>query len=102
MIGMLQKLGGLMNSIGVPGIVRDVDYKSHFGTRVQVRRGKLFTVVSVNGVNVYFDRLTGSIDSVGLAQSSARTPAPSQSYDLSEYHAEPALGQTQRRLLPHA
>jgi hypothetical protein len=106
MIGMLQKLGGLINVLGVPGIVRDADYKSQrLGTRVQVRRGKLFTVVSVNGINVYFDRLTGSIDSVGLAQPTARMPAlpvPSQSHDRSDYHCQSALVQNQRRLLPHA
>jgi hypothetical protein len=106
MIGMLQKLGGLMNSLGVPGIVRDVEYKSQrLGTRVQVRRGKLFTVISVNGVNVYFDRLTGTIDSVGLAPPSARLPASpviSLGYDPSDFHSESPLVHDQRQLLPHA
>jgi hypothetical protein len=30
-----------------------------------VTLGPLFTVVSVNGLDIYFDRLTGAIDGVG-------------------------------------
>ena len=35
---------------------------------VSVRCGPLFTVVTVNGINVYFYRLTGGIDGVGSAK----------------------------------
>ena len=68
---LLQLLGAFANAIGIPGIVRDTEYRSKAtGTRVLVKRGKFFTVVSVNGVDVYFNRFSGTIDGVGVTPAS--------------------------------
>jgi hypothetical protein len=71
-----QWLGGLANALGFPGLVRDTVYRSqHPAATVVVRRGRLFTVVCVNGTDVYFNRLSGRVDGVGASQSSDCTPA---------------------------
>ena|SRR6185503_6434083 len=68
-------LGKLATRLGFPGIVQDVDYRSQaFGTEVSVKRGSLFTVVSVNGVDVYFNRFSGKIDGVGFSRASGYRP----------------------------
>jgi len=55
-----------MNAIGFPGLVRDTDYRSSAARcHVRVRRERSFTVISVNGVDVYFHRLSGRIDGCG-------------------------------------
>lgn len=60
-------LGRVLNALRLPCIVRAGEYQSEtFGTRVRVRCGEVFTVVSVNEIDVYFDRLNGRIDGVGL------------------------------------
>jgi hypothetical protein len=59
--------------------VQDVDYRSQaFGTEVSVKRGNLYTVVSVNGVEVYFNRFSGKIDGVGFSQASRYKAASAQ------------------------
>jgi hypothetical protein len=59
-------LGRALNTLGAPGFVRSGAYESkHTGARVRVNCGELFTVISVNGTDVYFDRLRGRIDGVG-------------------------------------
>lgn len=58
----------MFNLAGVPGLVRDCDYDgTSCKARISVRVGQLFTVVRVNGLDVYFHRLTGSIDGIGLS-----------------------------------
>ena len=70
MIRLQQWLGALMNAIGTPGFIRDTDYRSRtFGTRVRVRCGNLFTVISINGIDVYVCRFTGTIHGIGQASS---------------------------------
>ena len=60
--------GRLLNAIGVPGVVQPGTYESGVGpTSVCITVGPLFTVVSVNGIDVYIHRLTGAIDGVGLS-----------------------------------
>jgi hypothetical protein len=60
--------GKVLNAIGVPGVVQPGTYESGIGpTSVRVTVGPLFTVVSVNGVDVYLHRLTGAIDGVGYS-----------------------------------
>ena len=79
MIRFQQWLGSVMNAIGTPGFIRDSDYRSRtYGTRVSVRRGKLFTVISVNGVDVYVCRFTGVIDGIGFRPSGDGMPALSR------------------------
>jgi hypothetical protein len=76
MVRFQQWLGSLMNAIGAPAILRDTDYRSRtYGTRVRVRRGNLFTVISVNGIEIYVCRFTGVIDGIGFTQGTGCVPA---------------------------
>ncbi len=64
-----------MNRLGVPGFVRDTEYQSStYGTRVRVKRWGFFTVVSVDGVDVYFDRFSGKIEGVGFSPATDSAP----------------------------
>jgi hypothetical protein len=64
-------IGKLWNALGIPAVVRRCDYRSDaIGATVKVEHRDLFTVITVNGLDVYFSRLTGSIDGVGLSQAS--------------------------------
>jgi hypothetical protein len=77
MIKLKQWLGTVINALGMPGLVRPTDYRSgRFGTHVRVMRGQLFTVVSIDGKEAYFRRLTGTIDGVGFTPPAGHTPAP--------------------------
>jgi hypothetical protein len=76
MIRFQQWLGSVMNAFGAPAFIRDTDYRSRtYGTRVRVRRGNLFTVISVNGIDVYVCRFTGVIGGIGFTQASGCVPA---------------------------
>lgn len=60
-------IGILLGWIGMPGIVRECTYIGEATrARVSVRIRPLFTVITVNGIDVYFTRLTGSIDGTGM------------------------------------
>ena len=61
-------VGKLLTLLRIPGIVADQTYDAAI-TRatVRVHLGPLFSVVSVNGLDVYFHRLTGKIDGVGFS-----------------------------------
>jgi hypothetical protein len=62
-------LGRVLNTLGAPGFVRSGSFESRrSGARVRVFCGELYTVVSVNGTDVYFDRLGGRIDGVGSSR----------------------------------
>jgi hypothetical protein len=65
-------LGRMLNALGLPGFVREGTYTSETGTEVRVSRGQLFTIVSVNGTDVYFGRLRGRIDGVGSVAGRAK------------------------------
>lgn len=78
---LVAAFGRAFNALGIPCFVRKGVYESAaFGARVRVRCGELFTVVSVNEIDVYFDRLSGRIDGVGLRHGghyrSGATPGP--------------------------
>jgi hypothetical protein len=67
---LLKWLGGLVNLLGVPGFVKDTIYRSHqHAASVVVRTGRRFTVICVNGIDIYFNRLSGRIDGVGASTS---------------------------------
>ena len=69
-LGWLTFWGWLANLAGVPCVVRETQYASAaHGVNVRVRASNLYTVVTVNGIDVYFYRLTGGIDGVGLSPS---------------------------------
>lgn len=60
-------IGRLLNITGLPAIVREGEYASgELGARVKVLRTDRSTLVSVNGFDVYFNRLTGAIEGVGF------------------------------------
>lgn len=56
--------GRLANLAGFPCFVRPCEYTGL--ASVSVKCTHLFTVVTVNGVHVYFQRGTGTFDGVGL------------------------------------
>lgn len=59
-------IGVVMGWAGIPGFVRDCEYKCGLtGQYIKVRVSPLFTVISVNGLDVYFYRTTGGIDGTG-------------------------------------
>lgn len=61
-------LGKLYNLAGIPGIVRECEYSSSAcNARISVKAKPMYTIISVNGLDVYFHRLTGAIDGVGLS-----------------------------------
>jgi hypothetical protein len=63
-------LGKLLGLLHVPGIVVEQAYEANIArATVRVRLGPLFTVVSVNGMDIYFHRLTGRIDGIGVSPS---------------------------------
>lgn len=65
-LGFRVGLGKLFNLAGIPGIVRKCDYSaSTTDAQVSVRVRELFTIVTVNGLEIYFHRLTGTIDGIG-------------------------------------
>jgi hypothetical protein len=64
-LSLLTWFGRILNLAGFPGWVRAGEYESEYG-RVCVRVTSLYTVVTVNGVDVFFYRLTGGVDGVGV------------------------------------
>src|SRR5262249_31348555 len=61
-------LGKALILFGVPGILVDQTYEAAITqAKVRVHLGPLFSVVSVNGLDIYFHRLTGKIDGVGFS-----------------------------------
>src|SRR5262245_45054031 len=63
--------GMLLKELGVAGVVQAGRYQAGIGdVSVRVTLGPLFTVVSVNGVDVYLNRFTGVIDGVGFGVAS--------------------------------
>ena len=60
-------VGKALNFFGFTSPIRECEYTSSLAdTRVVVRQRELFTVVTVNGLDVYFHRLTGQIDGIGF------------------------------------
>jgi hypothetical protein len=61
--------GKFLNAIGFPAAVNKCDYRSGaLGVTVKVEHRDLFTVITVNGLDVYFKRISGEIDGVGISQ----------------------------------
>lgn len=64
---MKRFIGAVLDALGWPGIVRECNYGSEeLGVKVVVKKSDLFTTVTVNGLDVYFDRITGAIDGIGF------------------------------------
>jgi len=63
--------GKVANLAGFPCLIRESRYESpSLGVNVTVQASDLYTVVTVNGVEVFFHRLSGRIDGVGFSQNS--------------------------------
>jgi hypothetical protein len=61
-------VGRLVDSLGIPGFVRPVLVHDQVtNTHLEIRPGILFTVVSIDGRDFYFRRLTGAFDGTGTA-----------------------------------
>jgi len=71
-------VGIVYNLAGVPGLVRNCDYEAGVtDALIKVRVHDIHTIIQVNGLDIYFHRLTGSIDGVGFMSCcrSERVPA---------------------------
>ena len=48
-------LGKLLNAIGFPAVIADCEYDAKVcKAKIRIKRGPLFTVTSVNGLDIYF------------------------------------------------
>jgi hypothetical protein len=75
---LLRLVGWVYNLAGLPGFVRDCEYTASVTkATVTVRHSSLFTVININGLDVYFTRLTGTIDGVGSTPASDYRPCES-------------------------
>lgn len=69
--------GHILNLAGLPGFVRDCDYQAGIqNTMIKVRVGPAYSILSVDGLDIYFSRLTGKIDGVGSMSSYTLGEAP--------------------------
>jgi len=80
-------LGRIANALRIPGFVRVSDYVSTDSRiTVRVRCGSAYTVISVNNVDIYFDRLSGRIDGLSYGQKPrSRQDAAGKSARSDEY-----------------
>jgi hypothetical protein len=81
--------GKLLNLAGLPGLVRECDYHSRsLNAVVKVRRHGLYTIITVNGLEIYFTRFTGKMDGVGFNPTSDyRVGAPSDTLESTHLDA---------------
>ncbi len=85
-------LGQLLNAFRIPGLIAECDYEAGIcKANIKVRYGPLFTIISVNGLDIYFRRLTGQIGGVGFNQISDCKSAAIPK--LVDFVAEPSYSQ---------
>lgn len=73
---MRNALGAFINWLGWPGFVQEAEYHAKGAEIVvRVKKSRRYTTISVNGVDVYFDRLTGCIDGTGVSVTSGSRAA---------------------------
>ena len=73
-LGLLRISGTVLNVIAAPGFVRECDYEAGIcEANIKVHISPLFTTITVNGLDIYFSRLSGIIDGVGMSTSQPRT-----------------------------
>ncbi len=69
-VELKQFMGKLIGYLGVPGLVKPMKiHDTLTNTNIQVRVSGLFTVISIDGRDYYFKRLTGKYDGSGMAVS---------------------------------
>jgi len=66
-------IGHILNRIGTPGLVRETTINDELtGASLSIRVSKYFTVISVDGKDFYFKRLSGKYDGSGMCQGCSR------------------------------
>jgi hypothetical protein len=66
-----QGLGRFLNVLRFPGLVKPLEiHDTLTGTYIQVRVSGFFTVISIDGRDFYFKRLTGKYDGSGMSVTS--------------------------------
>lgn len=92
-LGLRSVLGKALNELGIPGFVRNSDYAaSSAPVTVAVRVRPMFTVMTVNGLDIYFHRLTGAIDGVGFTPGADCKPAEARELEHSAAGPAPTPG----------
>lgn len=72
-------IGRVANACGWPGAIADAEIVDGVsGQHIAIRRGLLFTVVSVNGRDYYFRRFSGKLDGTGIGCVSRPSPEPTK------------------------
>jgi len=75
-------LGKILNLAGFPAIVRECDYHSDaLNADIKVRKHGLYTIITVNGLDIFFTRFTGTMDGVGFN--------PTSDYKVGEFLGKP-------------
>ena len=63
---LTERIGRVLRKLRIPGAMSEADILDDAtGQSVRVRVGSLFTRISVNGRDYYFDRFTGRYDGTG-------------------------------------
>lgn len=66
--GLGENFGKLLNWFGVAGFVQPMEIRDTLmGSNISVRVSGYFTVISVDGRDFYFKRLTGEYDGSGMS-----------------------------------
>jgi hypothetical protein len=61
-------VGWLVNMSGAPGFVRECDYEGTVcNASIKVRVGPVFTIITVNSLDISFDRLSGRMAGIGFS-----------------------------------
>jgi hypothetical protein len=64
--GLRERLGRVLNRMGVPGAVKDAHIKDAVtGQEITIQVSELFTRITVDGRDYYFNRTTGKFDGTG-------------------------------------
>jgi hypothetical protein len=59
-------IAGILNKIKAPGLVREIEYFDELTSqRISVKNQSLYTVISIDGRDFYFNRLSGKFDGTG-------------------------------------
>ena len=65
-LALRRGLGWILNKLGVPGFMRAAPCEHRLGIPVEIKVDKLFTVVHVKEMKLFFDRVTGRYDGLAL------------------------------------
>lgn len=61
-----EKIGWLLNWAGLPGAIRDCEISdSTEGHHIRIKTSLLYTKLTINGRDFYFDRISGRYDGSG-------------------------------------